>query len=235
MTRYHDLAADLRRRIAHGEFAVGTLLPSEHRLAEEYQVSRGTVRNALATLELRGMVEPNRGSGWIVSAALQTREFAELRNFPDWAESHGLKPGGHVVDSRRDAPGPTEVRTFRIGARDQVLRVTRVRMLDERPVMLERTTYAPWIAPLIESLPDDEPSIVRVLLREVIRPARGAHRIDAVAASSEDARLLGVARSSPLLRVRREYSDTKGRVIEVGEDRYVAGAVSFAVDVAARS
>ena len=233
VTRYHHVASDIRRRIAHGEFPVGTLLPAEHRLAAEYAVSRGTVRNALAALELRGMVEPARGNGWIVAAALQAREFAELRNFPDWAESHDLRPGGHVVESRRDSPAPAEVRAFRIGQNESVLRIVRVRTLDERPVMLERTAYAPWIAPLIESLPEDEPSIIRVLLREGIRPVRGSHRVDAVAASSEDARLLGVARSSPILRIRREYLDGRGRTIEVGEDRYIAGAVSFAIDVMA--
>lgn len=79
MTRYQDLAADLRRRIAHGEFPTGTTLPAEQRLADAYGVSRSTVRNALASLERRGMVEPARGSGWIVSSALQAREFAEMR------------------------------------------------------------------------------------------------------------------------------------------------------------
>lgn len=234
VTRYQDLAADLRRRIAHGEFAVGALLPAEQRLAEEYGASRGTIRNALASLELRGMVESTRGSGWLVSAALQAREFSELRTFPDWAESHGMRPGGRIVDSRRDAPTSSEMRTLRIGIREEVFRVTRVRTLDDRPVMLERTAYAPWVAPLIESLPPDEPSIIRVMLAEGVRPVRGAHRIDAVPASSEDAKLLGVARSSALLRIRREYGDARGRVIEVGEDRYIGGAVTFAVDVVAK-
>ncbi len=105
--------------------------------------------------------------------------------------------------------------------------MTRVRTLDDRPVMIERTAYAGWVAPIIESLPRDAPSIIRVLLREGIRPVRGGHLVDAVAASSEDARLLGVARSSPLLRVRREFGDAEGRTIEVGEDRYIGGAVSF--------
>jgi GntR family transcriptional regulator len=234
MTRYQELAAHLRTRIAHGEFAVGTVLPSENALAESYGVSRGTIRNALGTLAMRGMVEPARGTGWVISSGLQAREFGELRTFPEWAESHGLRPGGLVVESRRDIPTPSEVRALHIGNREQVLRVTRVRTLDGQPVMIERAVFAPWVAPLIESLPADEPSLVRVMLREGIRSTRGSHRVDAVAASSEDARLLGVARSSPILRVRREYGDSRGRMIEVGEDRYVGGAVAFAIDVVAQ-
>jgi GntR family transcriptional regulator len=234
MTRYQDLAADLRRRIAHGEFATGTSLPAEQRLADAYGVARGTVRNALASLERRGMVEPARGSGWVVSSALQAREFAETRTFPEWAESHGLQPGGRVVAEVWDRPTAGELRSLGMSAGEQVLRTTRVRTLDGRAVLLERTAYAPWVAPLIAALPRDEPSIARALLREGVRSVRGTHRVDAVAASSEDARLLGIPRSSPLLRVRREYADPAGRTIEVGDDRYLPASVSFVVEVAGR-
>lgn len=231
MTRYQQIAAGLRARITHGDFAVGSVLPSEIALAGEFGVSRGTIRNALSTLALRGMVEPARGNGWVVSSALQTREFREMRTFPEWAESQGMRPGGLVVESRRDSPTPTEVRALHINRRDTVLRLIRVRTLDGRPVMIERTAFAPWVAPLIESLPPDEPSIIRALARAGIRSAHGTHRIDAVAATSEDAKLLCIARSSPILRVRREYTDTLARPIEVGEDRYLGGAVAFAVEV----
>ena len=229
MTRYFELANDLRRRIAHGEFAIGAPLPGEHRLAEEYGASRGAVRNALRALETRGMVEPTRGNGWVVASQLQTLEFDAVRTFAEWAEAHGLMPGGLVVDSRTTPPSPSEVRVFRLSRQDAVLRVTRVRTLDARPVMLERTAYPPWVAPLIQSLPVDAPSVVRVMIEQGIRPVRGAHRIDAVAASSDDARFLGIARSSPLLRVRREYTNADGRVIETGDDRYLPGSISFGV------
>lgn len=233
MTRYQQIAAGLRGRISHGDFPVGAVLPSENALAQEYGVSRATIRNALSTLALRGMVEPARGTGWVISSALQMREFDEMRTFPEWAESQGMRPGGLVVESRRDAPTAAEVRALRISRRDSVLRVTRVRTLDERPVMIERTAFAPWVAPIIESLPANEPSIVRVLLRAGIHSTRGTHQIDAVAATSEDARLLSIARSSPILRVRRQYGDSLSRMIEVGEDRYLGGAIAFAVEVAA--
>ena len=212
---------------------MGTTLPPEHALAEEYGVSRGTVRSALDSLALRGMVEPTRGNGWLISSTVQHREFASMRTFLEWAESQGLQPGGRVVDSRRDEPTAAEVRSLGITRREPVLRITRVRTLDARPVMIERSAFAPWVAPIIESLPADEPSIVHVLRREGIRSTHGRHRVDAVAATSHDARLLSVARSSPMLRVRREYGDHRGRMIEVGEDRYLGGAVSFTVEVAA--
>jgi GntR family transcriptional regulator len=213
---------------------MGAPIPAEQRLAAEYGISRGTVRNALAALERRGMLEPARGNGWIVSSTLQAREFAEMRTYPEWAESHGLKPGGRVVAQRADTPIPAEVRAFRIGLNERVLRVTRLRTLDGRAIMLERTAYAPWVALVIEALPADEPSVAAALARVGIRSAHGTHRVDAIRASAEDATLLSVARSSPLLRVRREYSDASGRVIEMGDDRYLPGSVSFVIDASAQ-
>lgn len=229
MTRYVELAADLRRRIARGAYPIGTLLPAEARLAEEYAVSRGTIRNALAALERRGMVEPTRGNGWQVTSALQNRRFDGARTFADWAAAHGLQPGGLVVASVRGAPTPSELRALLLGGRDAVLRITRVRTLDGRPVMLERSVYPPAIAEIIAGLPDDEPSVASALRAAGIDAATANHRVDAVAASAEDARLLAVPRSSPMLRVRREYFDRAGRPIELGDDRYLPGSVAFEV------
>ena len=235
MTRYQELAADLRRRIARGEFAVGAPLPSELRLADEYRASRGAIRNALQLLERGGMVESAPGSGWTVASALQTMEFRRARTFAEWAQAHGLEPGGRVVAASGGVPSAAEASALRIGAHEPVLRVTRLRLLDGRPVMLERTVYPPWVAPLIRALPPDEPSVVRVMRKHGIHPVRASHRIDALAASSEDARLLGIRRSSPLLRVRRTFADEHGRPIELGDDRYLAGAVGFGIEVEPRS
>jgi GntR family transcriptional repressor for pyruvate dehydrogenase complex len=59
-----DLAALLVRRITSGELAPGTLLPSERTLAEEHGLSRSMVREALAVLGERRLIDivPGRGS-----------------------------------------------------------------------------------------------------------------------------------------------------------------------------
>jgi DNA-binding GntR family transcriptional regulator len=43
------VAAQLRRRILEGEFAYEERLPAERNLAEEFGVSRGTIRSVLRT------------------------------------------------------------------------------------------------------------------------------------------------------------------------------------------
>ncbi|SKC74766.1 FadR/GntR family transcriptional regulator [Krasilnikoviella flava] len=57
------LVAALRARIVDGDIAPGEKLPSETALAAEHQVSRTVVREAIARLNLEGLVHTRRGSG----------------------------------------------------------------------------------------------------------------------------------------------------------------------------
>lgn len=229
MTRYREVADDLRRRILQGDMRAGERMPGEQALATEYGVSRGVIRNALAALRRRGLVASHPGSGWRVRADFHTQEFAEMRSFAQWAQSRRMTPGGRVVSQDRGTATMTDARALRMRAGDDVLRVTRVRTLDEHPVMIERTTYASWVAPVIESLPPDEPSVMTAMQTAGIVMAYGTHRIDTVAASVEDAEVLGVRRSTRLLRVRRETSAPDGRPIEYGDDRYAPDTITFEV------
>ena len=53
----------LRSRILHGRFPVGSMLPPERILATELNVTRNSVRAAIARLEGEGLVEVRQGSG----------------------------------------------------------------------------------------------------------------------------------------------------------------------------
>lgn len=60
------VARILRARIADGVYAVGTQIPAEDRLGEEFRVSRSTVRQALRQLQADRLIESRKGSGSVV-------------------------------------------------------------------------------------------------------------------------------------------------------------------------
>ena len=62
-----NVAAQLRRRILEGEYAYEERLPAERNLAEEFGVSRGTIRSVLELLEQQNMVTRQVGSGTYVT------------------------------------------------------------------------------------------------------------------------------------------------------------------------
>jgi DNA-binding GntR family transcriptional regulator len=53
---YETVAADLRRRVAAGEWSVDEALPTTAALAEHYQVSQSTVTRVLRILAAEGLV-----------------------------------------------------------------------------------------------------------------------------------------------------------------------------------
>ncbi len=230
--RYRDIAETLRERIASGEFAQARALPAEQALAAEYGVTRTVVRNALRWLEHRGLVTPRRNIGWFLRAPHQVQGFDRMRSFTQWAEGRGMVAGARVVSREHGAATEREAQLLRIPVGAEVFRWSRVRTLDDRVVMLERSSWAPWVVPVLDVLPDDVVSSTRALAEAGIVVVFGNHRIEAVAASSEEARLLGVRRSSPLLQVRREVFAKDGRVVEFGVDRYLPNTIAFEAQAA---
>lgn len=60
--RSDKIASDLRGQIDRGDLRAGSAVPTERTLAETYEVTRDTVRRALAQLEAEGLLDPGRGS-----------------------------------------------------------------------------------------------------------------------------------------------------------------------------
>lgn len=223
------VALDLERRIGAGDFASGDRLPSELALAREYGTTRTRVRTALASLARRGVVVSRPGTGWLVLAGHHSQTVGQVLTFSQWAAANGFKYGGRIVHRRRGRATASEARQLQIRLGEEVTRSVRVRMVNERPVMIERSTWAPSVMEVIESFPEDVPSVFAALAEAGISTALAGHRIEAVAASSSDAQLLRVRRSAPILQVTRGTVTGGGRPIEAAADRYVPNFVTFDV------
>lgn len=64
---YQRVVNAIATAIDQGRYATGTRLPGERELAEEFSVSRPTIREAMIALEIRGLVEARHGSGLYVT------------------------------------------------------------------------------------------------------------------------------------------------------------------------
>ena len=68
--RYMEIGNKLQKRITSGQYLVGSTLPTEVMLCEEFTTSRHTIREALSMLTVAGFIERRQGSG---SHVLTTR------------------------------------------------------------------------------------------------------------------------------------------------------------------
>lgn len=106
---FRQLADLLRSRILTGELSPGASLPSELRMAQEYGLSRTSVRQAVAILRSEGLVVVERPRGTFVRQA-ELSETVMLRK-------------GDTASARM--PNPTERRELDLGDGVPVLVVTR--------------------------------------------------------------------------------------------------------------
>lgn len=79
---YQQVKRQVLERIAEGEWASNELLPSEWELADQFDVSQGTVRKALSELVVDGVLYRQQGKGTFVAEPLD-----------DWAGMSLLTPG----------------------------------------------------------------------------------------------------------------------------------------------
>ncbi|MCZ0717928.1 trehalose operon repressor [Aerococcus kribbianus] len=66
MSKFQQIAFDLTDKIQSGYYPSGSYLPGEHVLAEDYQVSRETIRKAQKTLSDKGYIQKQKGKGALV-------------------------------------------------------------------------------------------------------------------------------------------------------------------------
>ena len=96
------VAADIRRRIIHGDIEPGAPL-SEMALAEEFGVSRTPVREALKQLQTEGLVEirPKVGTFVTVPSRREIMELFEMKELLEGAGARLLAQRGRVPETER--------------------------------------------------------------------------------------------------------------------------------------
>jgi GntR family uxuAB operon transcriptional repressor len=65
---YQEIGMKLRSELSSGRYRIGDRLPPERDIAEQYQVGRAVVREALIMLELENLIDVRKGSGVYVLA-----------------------------------------------------------------------------------------------------------------------------------------------------------------------
>jgi GntR family transcriptional regulator len=209
--RYADLADDLRRRIASGDLRPGRLLPSESQLASDHDVSRVTVRKALAQLRDAGLVASRQGFGWYVVPTPVPQPLDGLRTIEANVLAAGQAPQRRVLGfGFVDAPP----RAREVLGVDTVLEIRRVNLADDEA--FARVTV--WVP---EALATDlsRAAVERQSLYQLVPTTLGgaSQVISAVPATPEDAALLDLPAGTPLLRAERTTRDVAGDAVLLSE------------------
>lgn len=219
--KHVTIANHLRRAIESSTYPVGTEMPSESALIKQFDVSRGTIRQAMATLRNEGLIQTSRGRRPIVHAQPLEQSIDDFFSFSSWVVAQGRTPGQRTIEvSRRRRTEAAADVPLGYPESEFVVHVVRLRLIDDRPTMIERSSFDDSIGQSLMQFDSDSGSIYEHLIGQGAELDEGTHIVDATQANVLDAELLEVELGSPILRVRRITTTTAGKVLEYSEDRY---------------
>lgn len=199
---YRQVRDALIRRLVDGVWLPGQPLPSEMQLAAELKVSQGTVRKALDAMAAENLVVRRQGRGTFVARHDEERIlFQFFRIVPD----HGRRvfPLSQVQSCLGGKASPAERQMLALPKDSRVIRIARTRSIEERPVIAELIVLPERLFPGLAEL--EIPNNLYGLYAMQFGIAVGITRekLKAVAATPEQAEVLGIAPGAPLLAIDR--------------------------------
>ena len=234
MKKYKQLFKQLERDILIEKYQLGDFLPSEHQLMEIYQVSRDTVRKALALLQEEGLIEKVRGQGSkVVNQEQLDFPVSNLTSYQELVAQHQLQSKTNVISLDKITVDKKLSKTTGFPEYRLVWRIVRQRVVDNIASVLD-------IDYLDKSLVPDltreigEHSIYSYLeetLKLNIAYARKEITIDHV--SDQDQILLDIGRDQHVVSIKSQVYLADGRQFQYTESRHKLDKFRF-VDFATR-
>lgn len=232
--RYKELADELRKEILRGDYAPDRF-PTENALCKRYGVSRFTVREALRALQSEGLIARKRGSGTVIQPAVAR----------GGALHQPLSNVGEILQYARDtqtafefvgdAPLPKAIAQqldLVAGGRWTKFKGLRTRQGSSEPIATTDTYVHESLRDATPKIAPNEDTIFRQLERLAgIKIASVTQDIQAVAASADVARALGVPKRSPCLLILRCYRDAEGKILEISANHHPGDRFAYSMHI----
>jgi GntR family transcriptional regulator len=202
--RYRSIAAELSSRITSGQYPAGSLLPSEAEIAQEFGVTRMTVRHALSGLATQGTIERRHGHGTLVAPRRVLRQAQHPLGLAAELSARGVRPGSHILKVEEVLPPEDARSSLRLGPRAAAVRILRLRRANELLIGLQETFVPARYCPGLLELDLEDLSLTQILRERYGLTATHADlTIEAVEATPKVAMLLDVRTASALVRSTR--------------------------------
>ena len=211
---YQQVYDFLVKQIVAGEWGPGESLPSEQALAGRLNVSQGTVRKALDALAADSLIDRRQGKGTYVAEHTQERALFRFFRMARPGGARVLPTSAGDVLKRRVARS-ADVAKLALKPGAEVYDVSRVRLMDGEPAVLERIVVPAALFPGLERHDPLPNALYALYQREYgINIVSAEEELRAEAARKEDCRRLKLAPGAPLLHIERVAVSLEGARVE---------------------
>ena len=225
------VAEDVRRRIlsmlSSGALRPGSRLGTEREMAEQFDVSRATLRSALLPLSQAGVLErrTGRAGGTFVRADMVQRSAAEQTGLPALLHSGGHSSYTKVLATDSRPATAAESVALEIAPDAAVFVIRRLRYADGVPLSVDQSCFVAEQAPDLLEQPLGGSLYELFKTRYGLAPATTTETIEVVSASPREAQCLDIAHRKPLLAITRLARAESGRPFEYAYDLFRADRV----------
>ena len=217
---YYRLERFLRDQIHSGALKPGDSIPPESQLAQQFSVSRMTVRHALSRLVFEGLIERQRGRGTFVAEA----RFQHTHVFPSFEEemqARGARTSHKLIQKRVEPAEGKVAESLGLPEDTPVVVLERQRLVDDRVVGYEIRYFPRWIGDALTEEEIRSQALVSAMRRVIGRVhSRLRLRIIASVARPREAKHLDIKVGAPvLIRENTWFVDPEGP-IQYGKSIY---------------
>lgn len=228
---YYQLETLILDEIKKGNYLAGTMIPTEKELSEMFNISRTTVRQAVMDLVQKEYLYRTKSKGTFVAQPKTNQSFIHtILSYDEDVRASGRIPSTEVLKLDVTNLPPEIAGAMELDPGDKAVLLYRMRRVDDEPFVRVKT-YLPY--ELCKDLLDydfTQESLYNLLSKRPETHVVKISRIcEARAANSEDVKVLGVKRGSPIHYFCSIGYNQAGRVIEYSEARYPGDRSKFRV------
>lgn len=207
---YKQLEETLRKEIDSGKQAPGSRFPTENELSQSYQVSRVTVRKALDELSKQGYLTRKPGKGTFVAEKKIQRGLSGVLCYSDMCRVMGYTPGAKTIKVALEEPTEEQAELLELEKDEPMLVVERLRLADEKPVLLEINRFPEEFFFLFDKNLNDASLYGIIKAEKGIVFTQSSKTVEIVFANYQEAKYLGVTKGYPLLSIKSIVQDAAG-------------------------
>lgn len=219
----------LRELLNRGVWTEGELLPSEFELAQQLDVSRSEILEALMALEEEKFLVRHHGIGWVVGARpVFSIRMEELSSVSEMITRSGRSAGTVFLDASVEKPDPSLREQLKLGPEEPVFRLEQVRTADGKPVVYCLDKFP---ASILQDFHPCESDFLFQLFEKAGRRVVRAHtRVEAIGYHERISSLLCSPPESSLLILRQLHFDQQDRPVLFSAHYFRSDQFSFQVE-----